>query len=150
MDVLGEKAKAPMVMLLGAGAIMVITLWTSKKARNVSQTEVKLARQGEGEERFNSNALSRGIVGIFVSLAKFSGLIVGQRAVHKINMRFAHNRAEMEDATASFDLLRASVNLMTASILISYATSLQLPISTTYVSFMVAMGTSLAVWCLGN
>lgn len=144
MDVLGEKAKAPIVMLLGAGAIMVITLWTSKKARNVSQTEVKLARQGEGEERFNSNALSRGIVGIFVSLAKFLGLIIGQRAVHKINMRFAHNRAEMEDATASFDLLRASVNLMTASILISYATSLQLPLSTTYVSFMVAMGTSLA------
>ena len=67
MDVLGEKAKAPMTMLLGAGAIMVITLWTSKKARNVSQTEVKLARQGEGEERFNSNALSRGIVGVFVS-----------------------------------------------------------------------------------
>ena len=66
MDILGDKAKAPLFMLLGAGVIMVITLWTSKKARNVSQTEVKLARQGDGDERFNSNALSRGIVGVFV------------------------------------------------------------------------------------
>jgi phosphate/sulfate permease len=144
MDILGDKAKAPLFMLLGAGAIMVVTLWTSKKARNVSQTEVKLARQGDGDERFNSNALSRGIVGGFVSFGKVLGSIIGQNAVNSINARFTHDRAEMEDSTASFDLLRASVNLMTASILISYATSLKLPLSTTYVSFMVAMGTSLA------
>ena len=144
MDILGDEAKAPLFMLLGAGVIMVITLWTSKKARNVSQTEVKLARQGDGDERFNSNALSRGIVGVFVSLGKVLGAIIGQNAVNTINGRFAHDRSKMEDSTASFDLLRASVNLMTASILISYATSLKLPLSTTYVSFMVAMGTSLA------
>lgn len=144
MDILGEKAKAPMVMLIGAGTIMVVTLWTSKKARNVSQTEVKLARQGEGDERFSSNALSRGIVGAFVSTGKLLGLVIGKNGVAAINDRFTHNREQMDDATASFDLLRASVNLMTASILISYATSLKLPLSTTYVSFMVAMGTSLA------
>ena len=144
MDVLDAKAKAPLIMLLGAGGIMVVTLWTSKKARNVSQTEVKLARQGDGEERFNSNALSRGIVGAFVGVGNVLGAIIGKRAVQAINARFIHNREEMEDSTASFDLLRAAVNLMTASILISYATSLKLPLSTTYVSFMVAMGTSLA------
>ena len=143
MDILGDKAKAPLFMLLGAGAIMVVTLWTSKKARNVSQTEVKLARQGDGDERFNSNALSRGIVGGFVSFGKVLGSIIGQNAVNSINARFTHDRAEMEDSS-EFQLLRASVNLMTASILISYATSLKLPLSTTYVSFMVAMGTSLA------
>lgn len=144
MDILGEKARAPIYMLLSAGVIMVITLWTSKKARNVSQTEVKLARQGEGDERFKSNALSRGIVGVFLGIGRSINLVLGEKGTARLNARFAHDRSKMEDSSASFDLLRASVNLMTASILIAYATSLKLPLSTTYVSFMVAMGTSLA------
>lgn len=144
MDILGEKAKAPLYMLMSAGIIMVATLWTSKKARNVSQTEVKLARQGEGEERFKSNALSRGIVGLFLGIGRSFGYVLGEKNIDRLNARFAHDRSTMKDEAASFDLLRASVNLMTASILIAYATSLKLPLSTTYVSFMVAMGTSLA------
>ena len=144
MDILEEKAKAPIFMLLSAGIIMVTTLWTSKKARNVSQTEVKLARQGEGDERFKSNALSRGIVGFFIGIGHSIGYVIGSKNVARLNARFSPDRATMSDDLASFDLLRASVNLMTASILIAYATSLKLPLSTTYVSFMVAMGTSLA------
>ena len=126
MDVLDAKAKAPLIMLLGAGGIMVVTLWTSKKARNVSQTEVKLARQGDGEERFNSNALSRGIVGAFVGVGNVLGAIIGKRAVQAINTRFIHNREEMEDSTASLIYFELLSTFMTASILISYATSLKL------------------------
>lgn len=144
MSILGEKAQAPLYMLILAGVIMVITLWTSKKARNVSQTEVKLARQGEGEERFQSNALSRGIVGLFITIGRGAGMLVGPSNMQRINARFSHRRVAIDENGPSFDLLRASVNLMTASILIAYATSLKLPLSTTYVSFMVAMGTSLA------
>lgn len=144
MHVLSAKTKAPLYMLLAAGIVMVITLWTSKKARNVSQTEVKLARQGDGEERFKSNRLSRIIVGFFISIGNGAGAVLGKKNVERINARFALQRVTVSADAPSFDLLRASVNLMTAAILIAYATSLKLPLSTTYVSFMVAMGTSLA------
>lgn len=145
MDVLASKAKAPIYMLLAAGVIMIITLWSSKKARNVMQTEVKLARQGDGDERFRSNVLSRSIVGFFITTNNLLVNAIGPKASAALAARFDHKKSELhKDEQASFDLLRASVNLMTASILISYATSLGLPLSTTYVSFMVAMGTSLA------
>ena len=144
MDILGVTTQAPLYMLVVAGVIMVLTLWSSKKARNVSQTEVNLAYQGEGEDRFKPNFLSRGIVHSFLGLSNLVSLALGPRITAQIRSRFVYERGAMNDPTASFDLLRASVNLMTASILIAYATSMKLPLSTTYVSFMVAMGTSLA------
>jgi gas vesicle protein len=121
---------------------MIVTLWRSKKARNVSQTEVQLARQGEGNERFRPNMMSRSIVGLSIKIGEGFSAVLGKNATQWISGRFESKGTVAEGA--SFDLLRASVNLMTASIIISYATSLKLPLSTTYVTFMVAMGTSLA------
>lgn len=133
-------------LLLIAGAIMVLTLWLSKKARSVTDTEVSLGRQDEGVENFAPNFLARGIVNIF-------GLVgIGLRRILPENWRnkaaFSFQPVSLADMTTAdrpaFDLVRASVNLTVASMLIAFATSLKLPLSTTYVSFMVAMGTSLA------
>ncbi len=144
MTALQGKTQTPTLLLILAGLIMVITLWFSRKARGVMKTEIDLGRQNEGAERFGSSAVSRSIVRSSLNLGKIVTYIIPNTLKNKISKRF--NPAEtIEEADGkSFDLVRASVNLVVASIIISFATSLKLPLSTTYVTFMVAMGTSLA------
>ena len=132
--------------LMIAGLIMVITLWLSRKARTVTETEINLSRQDTGTERFGSTQLSRSIVRVFRNLSRDTEKILPKRVNRFLESRFTPAKStgqRMADAP-SFDLIRASVNLTVASILISSATSLKLPLSTTYVTFMVAMGSSLA------
>ncbi len=146
MTFLGEKQKTETVLLLGAGVIMVITLWLSSKAKKVTETEVGLSRQDDGDEKFQPNLISRGLVGIGIGFSKAFAAVLPATTKEKIEKRFDKSVKPQlaEKDQPAFDLLRASVNLMVASILISYATSLKMPLSTTYVSFMVAMGSSLA------
>lgn len=148
MESLSEPVKTPTLFLLAAGGIMVATLFLSKKARTVSQTEINLARQGEGSERFSSSKISRTLVGGSVGTTKFFTRITPAGLVKFIESRFDPDtfREKMKNKkeASSFDQLRASVNMFVASILIASATSLKLPLSTTYVTFMVAMGTSLS------
>ncbi|MFV0392543.1 MAG: inorganic phosphate transporter [Paludibacteraceae bacterium] len=141
MGDLNHPAAAKTIWLLGAGTIMVLALWFSKKSRSVTETEVNLARKGEGIERFSSSALSRSIVRGAMSMSKSINSIIPESVKAKIDKRF--EPIELGNQ-ASFDLIRASVNLTIAALLISLGTSLKLPLSTTYVTFMVAMGTSLA------
>lgn len=148
MGALSEPVKTPTLFLLAAGFIMVATLFLSKKARTVSQTEISLARQGTGVERFASSKLSRSVVRGTVGVTKLINRIVPEKFILFIEKRFdpdsfSKKPKNRKDAS-SFDLLRASVNMFVASILIATATSLKLPLSTTYVTFMVAMGTSLS------
>lgn len=143
MTALSKKVPTGTLYLLGAGAIMVITLWLSKKARKVTKTSIDLSRQGTGNERFESNAAARAIVRSTIGISNFFNRILPASTVKKIESRFIVPEDE-KDKSHSFDLIRAAVNLMVAGILISIGTSLKLPLSTTYVTFMVAMGTSLA------
>lgn len=150
MGSLSQPVKTPTFMLLAAGMIMVLTLFLSKKARTVSQTEINLARQGEGNERFSSSAISRSVVRTTVGISKMAGRILPDRFIQFLEKRFDYSSQMKKDKSisskesSSFDLLRASVNMFVASMLIATGTSLKLPLSTTYVTFMVAMGTSLA------
>jgi phosphate/sulfate permease len=143
MESLNGPVKTPLVFLLISGLIMVITLYKSRKARTVIMTEVNLSRQDEGDEKFGSTALSRGIVSISIGINRiFSGLIP-EEFKNKISKRFvpqSHDRRDKDKP--AFDLLRAAVNLVVSSALIALGTSLKLPLSTTYVTFMVAMSTS--------
>lgn len=148
MGILANKVPSNTLLLLLAGAIMVITLWTSKKARAVIETGINLSRQGDGQEKFNPNNMSR----IIVRTAMYANIgfnyLIPIKAQNYINSKFEKPVIKLpKDKTyelPAFDLVRASVNLIMASILISIATSMKLPLSTTYVTFMVAMGTSLA------
>ena len=130
-------------LLLGAGVIMIITLWTSKRALSVSKTELSLSSQNEGEEQYGSTAISRGLVRAAMNINNFYERVMPQKLQDKLAARFV-NLPEEEREGGSYDLIRATVNLTTASILISIATMLKLPLSTTYVCFMVSMGSSLA------
>nr|WP_319491409.1 inorganic phosphate transporter [uncultured Desulfobacter sp.] len=145
MGALGGKVHTQTYIMLIAGAIMVITLWVSRRARTVSETEISLGQQDEGMERFESVWLSRRIVNLFHSLFTSAKAIVppviGRVVARRINPN-SENTRNAERKKPSFDLLRASVNLMVASAVVSMATSLKLPLSTTYVTFMVAMGSS--------
>ncbi len=145
MAALGQRVQSQTFILLTAGLIMVITLWLSKKARTVTETEIRLGRQDEGAEKFESIWLSRKIVNLFAFLFG----TVQNLTPKPLRTIIARRLTLPEDArglshsdTPSFDLVRASVNLMVASAVVSFATSLKLPLSTTYVTFMVAMGTS--------
>jgi len=145
MDQLGAKVKTPFIFLLLAGMIMVVTLWFSGKARKVTETEVNLGRQDAGDERFKPNFLSRVIVGGALGFGSWMREKLPSGIVRRMDIRFYQRIAEVsEEDRPAFDLVRASVNLIVASFLIALATSFKLPLSTTYVSFMVAMGTSLA------
>jgi phosphate/sulfate permease len=145
MGALMEPVKANVLLLSIAGIIMVVTLWFSKKARSVADTEINLAKQDEGVERFGSTLLSRSIVRVSVSMNKSIERIMPDSLSRFIERRFLPVRHSITDTDkASFDMIRATVNLTVASLLISLATSLKLPLSTTYVTFMVAMGSSLA------
>ena len=146
MDGLSGEVKTPVYLLVFAGAIMVVTLWFSSKAQYVVQTGVNLGRQGEGQERFKPNALSRTVVRYSVFVGQTFSQVLSEPVQQKINSRFSSPEKafvyKKGVAKPAFDLLRASVNLVLASILISLATNYTLPLSTTYVTFMVAMGTS--------
>ena len=136
--------KTPTLYLLLAGIVMVVTLWTSKKARSVTKTTIDLSRQSDGYERFNSTALSRVIVRQTRSFNNAVAFVLPNSLIDKVEKRFEQPKKAKKDAGTSFDLVRASVNLVVAAILIAFGTSLKLPLSTTYVTFMVAMGTSLS------
>ncbi|MBR5299349.1 MAG: inorganic phosphate transporter [Bacteroidales bacterium] len=143
MDALNGEARTPFVFLFAAGVIMVVALATSKKAHNVTKTEINLAKQDEGEEMFGSSRVARSLVRWANSTANFLIKYTPESVRAWIDRRFDNSEVEMEEG-ASYDLVRASVNLVLASLLIALGTSLKLPLSTTYVTFMVAMGTSLA------
>ncbi len=146
MMALGGKVATPTTFLLLAGVVMVLTLAISKKARTVIKTSVDLSRQDEGDERFKANALSKAIVRSSINFSKGVNKILPARLAAAINRQFepfTDVTVKPKDAPA-FDLIRASVILVISSLLIALGTSLTLPLSTTYVTFMVAMGTSLA------
>ncbi|MFC2170822.1 anion permease [Calditrichota bacterium] len=147
MGALGKKVPTETFMLLIAGLIMVVTLWLSKKARTVAETEIGLGQQSTEEEKYESIFLSRAIVRMAIGIFGFVRFLTPPPLVRWISKRMdtAQYKADSDsDMYPSFDLLRASVNMMVASAVISYATSQKLPLSTTYVTFMVAMGTSFA------
>jgi phosphate/sulfate permease len=147
MDILAEKVPTPTLLLFISGMIMVATLWFSKKARYVAETEINLSREGEAKERFQPNFLSRGIVRLSVALSKASSLLptsIGKKIDNQFHKPVITLSKDKTYELPAFDMVRAAVNLMVAGILISIATSYKLPLSTTYVTFMVAMGTSLA------
>ena len=144
MSSLMESAKTPPFYLMAAGIIMIVAMATSKKAQNVIKTSVDLARQDEGDEMFGSSRAARAIVRFCQSMIE---MVVGIFPVGLrkwINRRFNANDVELKDDKAAFDVVRAAVNLVIASMLITFGTNHRLPLSTTYVTFMVAMGTSLA------
>lgn len=140
---LHESAHTPIYFLIIAGAIMVIALITSKKARKVINTSVNLSRQDAGEEIFSSSKIARSTVRNVMSLSNTISKYIPNKAKRWLDTRFNSDEAIMADG-AAFDLVRASVNLVLAGLLIIIGISLQLPLSTTYVAFMVAMGSSLA------
>jgi phosphate/sulfate permease len=148
MDALQKPMQTNTFLLLIAGTIMVITLWVSRKARSVSKTELSLGRQEEGMERFGSSALSRNIVRLSHTVISFSKRLMPAPLNRTISYRLDPGvyscAPSIDGQIPSFDLLRASVNLIVASAVVSFATSLKLPLSTTYVTFMVSMGTSLS------
>ena len=147
MGALASKVQSQTLYLLIAGAIMVATLWLSRKARTVTETEISLGQQEEGHERFESIYLSRAIVRLALNISDLIKHLVPRRIRVLVNRRTdprAYRSPLDGERKPSFDLLRASVNLMVASAVVSYATSQKLPLSTTYVTFMVAMGTSFA------
>ncbi|WP_138432765.1 inorganic phosphate transporter [Winogradskyella algicola] len=145
MSALGEPVQTEPYLLLIAGLIMVLTLWFSSKARAVVKTSVDLSRQDEVKERFEPNYLSRNIVRLTIGLNDSINKILPNSYITWSEKQFIKPKVVVkEQDKPAFDLVRAAVNLMVASVLISIATSMKLPLSTTYVTFMVAMGTSLA------
>jgi phosphate/sulfate permease len=146
MTSLAEAVQTQPYLLLIAGLIMVMTLWFSSKAKAVVKTSVDLSRQDNVKERFEPNFLSRGIVRVSMLASEGFNQLLPKKSKDYIESQFEKPivvGSKNEDLPA-FDLVRAAVNLMVASVLISIATSMKLPLSTTYVTFMVAMGTSLA------
>ncbi len=146
MEVLTHPVKTPTMFLLIAGLIMAITLRFSKKARSVTATTIDLSRQDDGSERFESSSLARFLVRWSIELGAFFERITPAKVIKIIDKRFDQStlksKEKRQQDILAFDLVRASVNLVVASILISFGTSLKLPLSTTYVTFMVAMGSS--------
>lgn len=141
-----DELRAPIWILIVAGLVMVFTLWTSKKAKTVIETEMSLSNQGSGDEKFQSNFLSRRIVRFFVNVGNTVNYLLPRTLQSRLDRQFqspAMPKKKSPDEPM-FDMVRASVNLMVASSLIALGTSLKLPLSTTYVTFMVAMGTALA------
>ena len=143
MSSLMSSAKTPAIFLFASGIIMVYALATSKKAKNVIKTSVDLARQEEGDEMFGSSALARTIVRRANNINDFLKRVIPASTRRWIDNRFNKEESIMEN-DAAFDLVRASVNLVLSGLLIIIGTTMKLPLSTTYVTFIVAMGTSLA------
>lgn len=143
MGELANPARANFLLLLASGLVMVLTLFFSKKSQHVTETELSLASQHEGDERFGSTLVSRSLVRASLVLNTMWTGLIPNRVQKVIDRRFTPLPAE-ERSSAPYDMIRAVVNLTAASILIAIGTSYQLPLSTTYVVFMVAMGSSLA------
>lgn len=143
MSSLMSSAKTPTIFLLGSGVVMVYALATSKKARNVIKTSVDLARQEEGDEMFGSSALARTIVRRATTFNDFLVRTIPANTRKWIDSRFCKDEVELQHG-AAFDMIRAAVNLVLSGLLISIGTTMKLPLSTTYVTFIVAMGSSLA------
>jgi len=149
MEVLDKKVPAEPLLLFIAGGIMVVTLWFSKKAKSVAETEIGLSRQNDTHEKFKPNLVSRGLVNVFFGLSSAFSSVMPNSLKDKIEKSYERQSAflitkDQSINAPAFDMIRASVNLMVAGVLISIATAMKLPLSTTYVTFMVAMGTSLA------
>ncbi len=146
MESLAEKVPTQPLLLLLAGLVMVLTLWFSEKARRVVKTSVDLSRQDQVKERFSPNWLSQNLVRGVIALNKGVTFILPTSFKNVMQKRFALSTSKkiLDQDAPAFDMVRAAVNLMVASVLISIATGMKLPLSTTYVTFMVAMGTSLA------
>lgn len=145
MESLAKPVETEVIFLLLAGIIMAVTLWFSKKARNVVATTVNLSTQNDASEQFDSNQFARVIVRFFYNLAELFSSNKKGRISRFIETRFRQQEfITIADDAPAFDMVRAAMNLMVASSLIAFGTSLKLPLSTTYVTFMVAMGTSLA------
>ena len=148
MESMASKVPTPTGFLVISGLIMVLTLWFSSKARKVLKTSLDLSNQGYVKERFEPSLVSKLIVKFFQKISSSLVHLIPKKIINKIETQFSRKNLKSKisnDPNApSFDMLRASVNLTVASILISVATSYKLPLSTTYVTFMVAMGSSLA------
>ena len=144
MGALATDASANMYLLLLAGGIMIFTLWTSKRALSVSKTELSLSSQSEEDGAYGSTAASRGLVRMAMNINSALETVTPRFVREFISSRFVKLSEEERSEGAAYDLIRATVNLTTSAILISIATSLKLPLSTTYVCFMVSMGSSLA------
>ena len=138
-----ESAKTPPFYLMGAGLIMIVAMSTSKKAHNVIKTSVDLSRQDEGEEMFGSSKAARAIVRFVQDAGNVVANVFPNRVLKWFDSRFDRSSMELDEG-AAFDVVRAAVNLVIASMLITFGTNYGLPLSTTYVTFMVAMGSSLA------
>lgn len=143
MHSLMSSAKTPFLYLMAAGVIMIVAMTTSKKAQGVVKTSVDLSRQDEGDEMFGSSRAARSIVRATQNSGSALAQFVPQSLSRRIDSRFRKEEAILADG-AAFDVIRAAVNLVLASILIIFGTNYKLPLSTTYVTFMVAMGSSLA------
>ncbi|MCQ2258400.1 MAG: inorganic phosphate transporter [Bacteroidaceae bacterium] len=143
MHSLMDSAHTPTIFLILAGVVMVLSLIFSKKAQNVVKTSVDLSRQDEGDEMFGSSPVARTLVRNSNATSKFITKIIPDNILHWIDTRFNSEEMKLSQG-AAFDLIRAAVNLVLAGLLVAIGTSLKLPLSTTYVTFMVAMGTSLA------
>ncbi|ACY40377.1 phosphate sodium symporter [Blattabacterium sp. (Blattella germanica) str. Bge] len=139
MKSLSGNVQVPSLFLIFAGMIMILTLWFSKKTKNITSTEINLSRQNEGPEKFLSNSFSRGIVRFFLCFGNYFFKFFPKRLLVKIEKNFKQKKTQ---ENVAFDLVRASANLTISSILISIATVHKLPLSTTFVTFMVSMGTS--------
>lgn len=143
MSSLLESAQTPWYFLIGAGAVMVFSLFTSKKAQNVIKTSVDLASQAQGNDNFGTSPVARVLVRRASNISSSLLSVVPVTTKNWIDSRFNHTEIILENK-ASFDLVRAAVNVVLSGLLIALGTSLKLPLSTTYVAFMVAMGSSLA------
>ena len=143
MGALNENVPANFLILLTAGILMILTLWTSKKAMHVSETEISLSAQDDaGQQQYGSSVFSRTIVRAALNVSAGIERVVPKHLRESISRRFEYE--DVEHSGAPYDMIRATVNLTTSALLIAMATSLKLPLSTTYVCFMVAMGSSLA------
>ena len=143
MSSLNESAQTPFIFLFLSGVIMIVAMTTSKKAQNVIKTSVDLARQNEGEEMFGTSAVARSLVRASTNTGAFIAQYMPKRLGRWLDSRFNQDVMILKPG-AAFDLVRASVNLVLAGLLIAAGTSMKLPLSTTYVTFIVAMGSSLA------
>jgi phosphate/sulfate permease len=145
MGILKQQIVTPPWLLLIGGVVMVLTLWFNAKSRKVTETEVSLGRQDEGDEKFKPNVVSRGLVGGAIWIGRKMELVMPKAWAEALSYRYQQDKIKtVTEDEASFDLIRASINLIVSSALIAYGTSQKLPLSTTFVTFMVAMGSSFA------
>lgn len=144
MNGLLVSTKTETFFLVASGLVMVFTLWYSKKAHRVLQTALNLSAQQSDHEQFGSSIPGRVIVRASMGLGNIVNQLIPGAVKRKLDSRFVPKKLERGEIPLPFDYVRASVNLVLSAALISSATSLQLPLSTTYVTFMVAMGSSFA------